>query len=269
MRYSLKALTNRAKTTRRKSVTFRAIKPPGTLASDLYASTYAEVIKAWEQAIPAIMAEYERSLSALTTDSPEEIGQVLSATENEMTRVMLSLRIRLERWARKVEAFQRGKWRGAVLTATGVDISTMVGPANMRVPLGTAIERNVALVSSVSQQARTRIAEALFSGLTKRSPAREVAASIREATAMSRRRALGIASNELTNLTAELNRERATEAGLEYYEWVHSGKVHPREEHRDRNGSRFKYGEPVGDEPGMAIHCGCTSRAVLSLDDEF
>jgi uncharacterized protein with gpF-like domain len=180
----------------------------------------------------------------------------------------------LERWALRVEAWQRGRWRGAVLSATSVDLDTMLGPADMRVPLGTAIERNVGLVGSVSEQARTRISQAVFDGLTKRLPAREVAASVREAVAMSRRRSLGIASDQLTKLSESLNEERRRDAGLDEWEWVHSGKAHPRAEHKARNGVRYSddpaKGRPAPeDRPGQLPFCGCTSRAVLDLTSEF
>jgi SPP1 gp7 family putative phage head morphogenesis protein len=271
VRYNLASLTKRARTTRKREITLRGIKPPSTLASNLYASSYAPVIKAWEQAIPAIVAEYERGLAELTTDSAETIGSVIGGTGDELSRLVLSIRLRLSAWGLTVERWHRGKWRGAVLSATGVDIDTLVGAGDMRATIGTAIERNVDLVASVSAEAKRRISEAVFGGLSKRLPAREVAAQIREGVAMSRARALRIASNELVNISSELDRERAREAGLEAYAWVHSGKVHAREEHRARDGKRYRYGEPAGDEPGMAVNCGCTSRAVLSLDesDEF
>jgi uncharacterized protein with gpF-like domain len=58
------------------------------------------------------------------------------------------------------------------------------------------------------------------------------------------------------------------QAGIDEFEWVHSGKVHFRPWHRARNGKRFKLeGEiPPDDMPGIPIFCGCRKRAVLPLD---
>jgi len=183
--------------------------------------------------------------------------------------LILVLRARLEAWAAKIEKWQRERWSANVASAPGLDISMMVGAGDVRTTLAAVIERNVGLIKSVSDQARQRIGEAVFSGLNKRASARDVAADIRTAVAMGRRRSLNIASHQLTSLSSQLNAERAIQAGLEYYEWISSGKANPRPEHAARNGKRYEYGEPAGDEPGMAINCGCTSRAVLSLDSEF
>ena len=88
------------------------------------------------------------------------------------------------------EAWHRARWRGAVLTATSVDLQTMIGPADVRETVEAVIQRNVGLVRSVSDETRRRIGDAVFRGLQKRTPAREVARELREAVAMSRRRAL-------------------------------------------------------------------------------
>jgi SPP1 gp7 family putative phage head morphogenesis protein len=269
VKYNLPAMYRRARNPRRRQVVLRPVTIPATLASDLYASVYAGIVKVWEAALPAITEQYERTLAEMTTDSPEENGSTISAVENEVSRILVTVRLRLEAWAARVERLHRQKWRGAVLSGTGVDINTMIGPGDVRQTLGAVIEENVALVRSVSDQARQRIAAEVFDGLRARRPARETARVLREKVAMSRRRALNIASDQASKLGARLNVERAQEAGLEQYEWVHSGKVHPRPEHKARNGKRYEYGKPAGDEPGFAIHCGCTARAVLSLDGEF
>lgn len=274
MRYALAEMWAQ-KRPRKRTVTFRPTSLPAMLASDLYASSYSLVIREWEQGLPAIIAEYERSLSQLTTDAAPELSGVIVSVEAGISRLMVTLRLRLERWAANVEAAHRRKWASAVKQSTGLDISAMIGPADMRAPLGTVIERNVALVSSVSSQAKDRISDAVFRGLAEKKPAREVAAEIREAVAMGRRRSLGIASDQLSKVSETLNEERRTQAGISTWEWVSSGKLHARVDHASRNGKRYDdeatSGEykPPEDRPGQLIHCGCTSRAVLSVDSEF
>ena len=268
MRYDLATLWRRTRNPRRREVVLRPIVMPSTLASDLYARAYAPIVKQWEASLPEIVAQYERSLAAMTTDSPADIGAVMTSTEGSITSLYIVLRLRLEQWAARLERAHRGKWRGAILTATGIDISTMVGAGDMRMPVGAAIERNVGLIKSVSEQTRTRIGEAVFRGLTRRAPAPEVAREIRQAVAMSRRRALNIAADQMVKLASALNEERRREAGIDTFEWVHSGKVHFRPEHLARNGRRFSDDNPPDDMPGELPFCGCTSRAVLSLDDD-
>lgn len=269
MRYHLAAMVKRASKSRKKVVVFRPIVLPSTLASNLYADAYGPVLSYWTEAIPNIISEYERSLNELTTDGAPELSSVIVSVEVGISRLMVTLRLRLERWAAMVEAAHRRKWAGAVKASTGLDISALIGPRDMRQPIAMTIERNVGLIKSVSDQARQRIGEAVFSGLNKRASARDVAADIRTAVAMGRRRSLNIASHQMTNLADQLAQERRREAGLDTFEWIHSGKVHARPEHVARNGKRYTDDDPPPDMPGELPGCGCTSRAVLSLDSEF
>lgn len=265
----LAQMVRRTKRTRRTEITFRPIIAPGTLASDLYAEAYAPVIAAWTGATEEITAAYRQALATLTQDSPEQVTARIGVAELTAGRILLEIRLRLERWALKVERWQRGKWRANVLSATGVDLGTMLGAADVRAPLGAVIERNVALVKSVSDQARDRISDAVFRGLTQRKPAAEVAKDIRAATGMARRRALNIAADQTVKITSALNDERRRQAGIDTWEWLHSGKAHPRPEHEARNGKRYSDDDPPSDLPGELPFCGCTSRACLTLDSEF
>lgn len=269
MNIPLAAITKRVKKTRKSEIVFRPVVIPSTYASDLYASAYAPVLKAWAEVTPAIMAEYERSLSALSTDSAEDLGTRIEAAERETSAVLLRLRVALGAWAQRSEQWQRTRWRQVVLTATGVDLGTFLGPGEVQQTLGASIERNVGLVKSVSDQVRDRISTAVFQGLTKRQPAREVAAAIAEAGEMGKRRARNIASDQLTKISSELGRERRRQVGIDTWEWLHSGKAHPREEHEARDGKRYSDENAPSDLPGELINCGCTERAVLSLEGEF
>ena len=274
MRYDLAAMYA-TKRPRKRTVTFDKITLPQTLASDLYANAYSLVIREWTQGLPAIMAEYERSLSEMTTDAAPEVSGVVSSVEAGVALLAVTVKLRLERWAAQIEAAHRRRWVGAVKRATGLDVAPMLSPGDMRVPLSTVVERNVALVSSVNTQAKDRIADAVLRGLPERKAPREVAKAIREAVDMGRARSIRIAGDQLSKASETLNEERRTEAGLSAWEWVHSGKLHPREDHKARNGKRYdddaRSGpyKPPEDRPGQLPFCGCTSRAVLSLTGEF
>jgi SPP1 gp7 family putative phage head morphogenesis protein len=275
MRYDLRALTRRSNPgIRRKTIVFRPIVAPGVLATDLYRAAYAPVIAAWTSALEPIMSAYERTLAQLTQDSPADVGAVVATSEGGVAALLITLRLRLEEWAARIERWQRGKWRSAVLIATKVDVETLIGAGDMRAPMSAAVERNVSLVKSVSEQARGRIADSVFRGLQNRTPARDVAKEIREAVDMSRRRALNIAADQTVKLTSALNDERRREAGLMAWQWEHSDKLRPRPEHVARDGKRYSDdpadgAPPPNDRPGELPFCGCTSRAVLSLDGEF
>lgn len=262
--FDLAAMTRRQRNIRRPSIKIRDIAPPAVMASDLYRACYAPVVQVWSRAAERVITEYGRTL-ALTTDAPSDLRHVLDAAAAEFERLFLLLRPRLTDWLVRTERWQRGKWRGAVLSATGVDLQTLIGPEDVRETLESYLEWNVALVRDVSAQAQKRISDAIFDGLTNRTPVRDVAAKVREASAMSRRRSIGIASDQLSKVTSALASERRREAGIERWEWVHSGKLHPREDHKARNGKVYSDADAPKDLPGRLPYCGCRERAVLDF----
>lgn len=266
MRFSLAQVTRRTRNPRRSQIPLREIVPPAVLATNLYRAAYLPTVQAWDRAANRIVAEYERTLSRLTTDSTAGLDTEFSFIEGELQRLFLELTPRLRDWILRVERWHRGKWRGAVLSATGVDLQTLIGPEDVQETLDALIARNVALVKDVSAQARGRISDSVFRGLTDRRPAREAAQEVREAVAMSRRRSLNIASDQLTKVSSALDGERMRQAGIEKWKWMHSGKLHPRAEHKARNGKIYSFAEPPPDMPGEKPFCGCRKLAVVELD---
>jgi SPP1 gp7 family putative phage head morphogenesis protein len=265
MRYDLGLMVKRAKKLRRKSIPLRVPAAPNALATSLYQTAYAPILKAWADFTPRIMAEYERSLSAITTDSAADVEREIETAEQTLSRIILMLTPRLNDWAYRVESWQRGKWRGAVLSATGVDVGTMIGPTDMKEALDTLIARNAALVKDVSAQARNRIATATLDGLRNRTPARIVAGQIRDAVAMGRDRSLRIASDQLSKASSALAAERRREAGIDAWQWVHSGKLRPRPDHKARDGKRYTDKTAPVDKPGQLPFCGCRELALLEI----
>ena len=279
MNIDLPALARRARNPRRKSTTFRDIIPPATLATDLYRTAYLPIVSLWQGATDRIVAEYERSLSALTTDSSADLASILEAIGNDFLRLLLELQPGLRDWTLRTERWQRAKWRGAVLSATGVDLDTLLTVGDVAETLQQVLDWNLALIRDVSAQASQRIGNAVFAGLQNRTPARDVAKAIREATGMARDRSQRIAADQLQKLTAGLADERRKQAGLSTWEWVHSRKRHPRTTHRERDGNLYSsdpavVGTEVGgktvaaepernDMPGRPPYCGCRSRGVI------
>ena len=280
-RYSLAQLARRQTNTRRRAIVLRDIAAPTTLATDLFRSSYLPIIQAWTAALPRIEAEYERTLSAMTQDSPADVQATIDGAADQISRLLLILTPQLRDWAIKVEGWTRRAWRGAVLSAVSVDLDTLIGPEDVRETLETTIEWNTNLIADVSGQAKQRIGNAVFDGLRNRTPAREVAKTIREAAAMSRRRSIGIAADQTSKLASALADERRREAGITAWEWVHSRKAHPRADHVKRSGNyysdvpgdvgRMVNGKellaPPEDRPGQLPWCGCRSRSVIDMSD--
>lgn len=280
--YDLAAMARRANPgSRKRSIVLRDIVPPGTLATNLYRATYARVVQAWSDATGRINDAYARSLSELTTDAPADVRAEIEGAAEQINRLILLLTPQIREWALRVESWERKQFVGAVLSATSVDLSTILGPEDVRQSLEASIEWNVSLVRDVSDQARQRISSAVFDGLRNRKPARDVAKSIREATGMARRRSVNIASDQMQKLTSALADERRRAAGITAWEWVHSRKAHPRAQHVERNENYYSDAagdvgkvlngktllSPPDDRPGQLPYCGCRARSVIDLSD--
>lgn len=279
MPFDLPAMARRARNVRRKTITIRDIIPPQMLARDLARTAYAPIVAVWEDATPRIMDAYALSLAQMTMDSPADVQREIEAADGEASRLFLLLDARLRDWTLRVERWFRGKWRGAILSATGVDLGTLIGPEGVRASLETHLAWNADLVRDVSAQTRQRISAAVFDGLRARTPAREVAAKIREATGLARDRSTRIASDQLTKLTSSLAQERRREAGLSVYKHRHSGKRHPRTTHLERDGKLYSENPadvgkklegktilpPVAsnDRAGFPPFCGCREQSIL------
>lgn len=269
-------MARRQSNIRRKSITIRDIPAPAVLASDLFASGYKPVLALIDRYAALATAEYERSLSALITDSGDDLTNIFERMGQELSALVLLLRPSLRDWTIRTEARSRKRWSAAVLAATNVQIDTMIGPQDVAVPLETALNWNVALVRDVGDQARQRISSAVFAGLTNRSPARDVAKQIREATGFARDRSLRIASDQLTKLSSSLAEERQRQAGITTVEWRSSHKLHFRPHHQARDGVVYNLdtrtpvdgGEAVAadDWVGRPPFCGCRSLARISFD---
>ncbi|PZQ55912.1 MAG: hypothetical protein DI555_06970 [Novosphingobium pentaromativorans] len=267
---------------RRKAIVLRDIDPPGTLATNLFRAVYNPVVQAWASGAERIIAAYAATVSEMTTDAPADVRAEIDGAAEQINRLVLLLTPDLRRWALSVEGYVRGRWRGAVLSATGVDLQTVIGPEDARQTLANYVEWNANLVADVSAQAKQRIGNAVFSGLSQRKPAREVAKDIREAVSMSRARSVRIASHQLSSLSGELARERRREAGLEVFAWHHSRKAHPRQDHVVRDGKLYtenpalvgkkvdgievRAAPPADDRAGVKPFCGCRERAVMVFE---
>jgi uncharacterized protein with gpF-like domain len=281
MKYDLAAMTRRVNNPRRSAIVIRDMVPPATLATNLYLSAYKPMVDLWGRRADAIAVEYARTLAAMTTDSPADLQAQLDAAQSETERLIILLNAAVSDWAVSTEKWQREKWRAAVLSATGVDLQTVLGAGDVRQTLETSIRWNVSLVRNVSDQARQRIEAAVFSGLHQNAPAADVAREIRDAVGMARDRSRRIAADQLSKLTSALADERRRDAGIDVWKWKHSGKLHPRKWHRARDGHLYGEGDMPGHEvggqivdappaaddlPGRPPFCGCRSQAVLVLD---
>jgi hypothetical protein len=283
MRFSLAQMTRRARNPRRSQIDLRPIQPTATMAGDLYAAVYKPVILAWQRGIEAIGARYEAALPVrdaanqveniqyLYRDSIFDLDSILAAIEGELQRLVLSITPGLRDWAVRAEGWHRGKWRGAALTATGIDLRTLLGAEDVSETVGAFVSRNVALVRSVSDQTRDRISDIVLRNYQARTPLRTVAREMSEAVGLSRVRALRISADQNSKMSARLDQARQEQAGITSFKWRHSFKKHPRAAHVAHDGKVYRWDalpllDGKADRPGDAPFCGCRAQAVIDLN---
>lgn len=262
-------LASKVKRPSKKPITLARITTTQAQATSL-AMIYLRVVAAWTAGLSRINAAYAKTLSELTTDTADDIKSSMDTVANEVQRLVLLLTPDLRRWAMQVEQVQRGKWVNSILSASDVDLNTVLTAGDVSDTLQAAIEWNVSLIKDVSAEVQRRIANAVFAGLTQRKPADEVAKEINEAVGMARDRARRIASDQTVKLGERLNRARQEQAGLTHFKWRHSAKRHPRSWHLARDGKVYPWegsGIPADDMPGVAPFCGCTAQGVVTFDE--
>ena len=275
-------MIQRSAKVRRKAIVIRDTPMPAVLASDLFASAYRPVLALIDRYAAIANAEYQRSLSALITDSGDDLTNIFERMGQELASLVLLLRPAMRDWTIKTEARSRKAWSAAILAASNVPIDTLIGPQDVEQTLGDVLNWNLSLVKDVGEQARGKMASAVFAGLRARSPARDVAKQIQEATGFARDRSLRIASHQLSSLTSSLARERREQAGIGVYKWRHSAKLHPRLDHLARNGNLYSSDPtmvgkevegqtvnpdvPADDRCGIRPFCGCREQSVLVFE---
>ncbi|MGJ8477262.1 phage minor head protein [Sphingobium yanoikuyae] len=281
MAYSLPRMARQAG--KRRDIVLRPIIPTQAAATDL-AAIYAPAWQIWADSIDRILAGYDPqplpTADTLTIDTVDQVQAAISSVAQEFLTI-LTARIApgLRQWAVRAERVHRSKWSAAIKAGVGVDLDLILSAQPVEEALAVWLSRNVALVTNVSDQAQGRIADAVFRGYEQRTPVREVAKEIREATGMGRDRAIRIASHQNSSLSAALDTERMAEAGLDFAKWRHSAKRFPRKDHLARDGKIYNIrtgkerdgngSVPADDRPGMKPACGCRFQAWIPLLDSI
>jgi len=266
MRFDAAQMVKRAGRTRRASLTLPAIIPPQHFAGS-WAAIYMQIVRAWSNiARDRILPAYRRALDEMVRDDVNDIRGGMDLGESEVSRLILSLTPDMRDLILRVEKWQRSKWVQNLLTAGGVDVSTLVGPEDVREALEVVLARNIALIKDVARQEQARMADAVWRAFQTRASARSLAKELTGVVEMSRRRAMGIAADQLQKLSATLDGERMRQAGIDEWVWRHSGKLHPRKEHKARDGRRYTDKTGPADLPGMLPYCGCKKQPYLDLE---
>lgn len=268
----------RSRSRRRRTITFRPIEPATGVTADL-AAILVQIAREWtiiarDRILPAYatalaQAEPMTTDRVMVRDDIRDLGGEMDVGDESVYRLILRLTPELRNWNVRAERVHRNKFVSSAKVATGVDLTTILTASGVEETLEAVYQRNLSLIRNIGEDTRGKIGDIVFRGFQNRTPRRDVAKEIANATGLARDRALRIASDQSTKLSASLDRERQEEIGITQFKWVHSGKVHFRPEHKARDGKIYSWekNDLGGDLPGVAINCGCKAQAYLDLDE--
>lgn len=207
-----------------------------------------------------VVRGYKQSL--LVRDNLES---VLRGIDKKTVQATLTFSKRWSAWAKAATRMHYKTLIRKLKYSTGVSLATSMGVAGDEATMEDLLTWNTELIRGISEEMRQKIAASVFAGLTARTPVTQIAKEISEATGMARARARRIASDQTVKLNSALDAQRLKDLGCEGYQWMHSRKLHPRLEHKARDGDFIKFGSTIDktDPPGHAPFCGCKRKMVL------
>lgn len=281
-----------------KNKPFRVIEPSAYQSQDLL-RLYTPIINQWRNSAARSMSVYATALATGELAGLSEEGKETAAE----IAALLAL-IPFDQFFARMETWHRGKWLSSVSAATGVDATYLVqrpvgasqpvnrqqrraaasgvvaaaravkvtpqglavtGLSGIDKAVADAVAANVALVRSVSDDTRARIANAVISGVRQGKAATEVARTINKGLALSKARADRIAENQVDAAITAMTKARAQEAGIETFEWRHyTERKNARLNHLFRDGMKFRWDDKTLDAlPGVLPNCRCRANPVI------
>lgn len=247
---------------RKKPIEFRDIEVTKAMSDDL-ARIYLRIIRVWRDGVDGIMAGYSPSPD-FVRDTVDETEAAIVAVEAQANALIASLTFEVSEWTRRLSSWHRKKFATNIQTGTGVNVDQFLRSSAIQNELRISLAWNVDLITNVSADMKRRIADIIWSGWRANEPRREIGKRLNDAFGIERRRALRIAVDQTTKLSADLDRARMLEMGITDWTWIHSRKAHPRLDHVARNGKEYNWitNRPP-DVPGQLPFCGCKARPLL------
>ena len=233
------------------------------------------------------------------TDSIDEMRQAFDQIADDMVDRVTVLE-------RDVATDHTVDWITNVRQAIGVDISNIITTGELTTPLQLFTQSTAGRIKGISTDLANDIARETLEALRRGETSDQLAETLSlryntvlhgshvTRTAESRARNLArkkvvarrhndprtgtgvpyryqsryefIARDQMAKLTAELDRLRQEQIGIEEYEWGTSRDERVRSSHSRMHGKRFRWDQPPPEtgHPGEDYQCRCVARAVFS-----
>lgn len=161
------------------------------------------------------------------------------------------------------------QWMAAARRAFSVDLSAVVREEDLEGYLEQAALRNASLIQGMADDLLKRVAQETTTALIAGQSVAQLQPRLKRQLEIADARSRLIARDQTSKLTADLNRIRHEQAGVDKYIWRTSQDERVRRRHQELEGKVYKYGEPTGAEeglpPGQPIQCRCVAQGVVEF----
>jgi hypothetical protein len=254
-RYSLPDLV---KLNRIRPRRFGRIQPTNAMKADL-AAPFFDIVRAFEGQVPSLMRVY-----AGGNGGADLIGRDLVYAEQSVAPVVANAAGRFPRVADTIERWHRTTWIQRVKAATGLDVSLFTAAQDVSAATDSTVAWTRQLATDVAQQMKHRAATDMIAGAATGSPPAEIEAKLAETVSKAKKRAAGIADDQVDKLSRAMDRQRREAAGVISFLWLHTPQKHPRDWHLARNGQVFTAADiPADDRAGVPPFCKCYELPLL------
>lgn len=178
-------------------------------------------------------------------------------------RVSLSASILINSEARSLDS----KFVAGVKAKTKFDVSAYVRPDDQSILLRKIVERNTALITSLSDETVEKVTQAVINAQIKGLSKTQLKDELSKILGKQAKRADFIASDQLEKLAADIISDRAKQAGLNIYIWESLMDGRERSLHNYLNGRRQDTRNPNHGDHGMfprqPPRCRCRSKWII------
>ncbi len=166
-------------------------------------------------------------------------------------------------FAERTNKDQRAALAKQLTQALGIEVL----PDDRHIPqlMDYFVHENATLISSIPSKLHDDVASLTARAFSKRMNPETFAQLLQQRFDIAENRARFIARDQLGTLNGQLNQARQAGLGVTHFFWKTRKDPKVRPDHRVREGRRFEWDNPPGDEiPGVPINCRCTATPDVS-----
>lgn len=247
-----------------------------------YRARLRELAKAMEEEVRAqVFPELESIIEQAGTradavrhdDWGQRLRDLFNATRMSVEPVIGRTRSFMLSLGDRVEGRATQEQINAVRAVLGV-APTFYDDGRIRGILNAWKEQNGAFITRMADEAVEQMMDTASRAVRAGRPLAEVREELRKRFGINERRAKTVARTEVSQLNAQITRERQREVGIPGYYWTTAGDERVRDDHEDMAGEFVPWDKPPSEtgrqHAGEPINCRCSARAAVDrLLDEL